>query len=357
MHSLPPIPPPTPRGRATGQNTANRFERLALELDPVAPEDGDSPRPTPTEFYLDHSKSILAGNDSSDLGFRFSVNPYRGCEHGCIYCYARPSHEYLGFSAGLDFETRILVKERAPELLAASFRRPSWQPQVVALSGNTDCYQPVERRLQLTRRCLQVFLDFRNPVTITTKNHLITRDLDLLRDLATLDLVHTTVSVTTLRPDLAAVMEPRTARPQRRLDAIEQLASAGVPVSVNVAPLIPGLNDEELPAILAAAAARGATDAGYLLVRLPGAVEPLFVDWLQRTFPDRAGKVLNRLRAMRGGQLSDNRIGRRFHGQGELADLMASVFGLARRRGGFPGLRPLCTTHFRRTAPGQLSLL
>lgn len=345
-----------PRGRSTSHNTPNRFERLSLELDPVNREEGASPPPVPTEFFLDNSRTILAENDSPDIGFRFSLNPYRGCEHGCIYCYARPSHEYLGFSAGLDFETRILVKEDAPELLAQAFARKSWEPQVVALSGNTDCYQPVERRLGLTRRCLQIFLDYRNPVTITTKNHLVTRDLDLLSQLAALDLVHVTLSVTTLRPDLAAVMEPRTARPQGRLDAIARLSAAGVPVSASLAPLIPGLNDEEIPAILQAAADHGAHDAGYQLVRLPGAVEPLFIDWLQRTFPDRANKVLNRLRSMRGGQLSDTRFGRRLHGRGELADLVADVFGLAHRQCAFTGLRPLTTEHFRRAAPGQLSL-
>jgi len=345
-----------PRGRSTSHNTPNRFERLSLELDPVDREEGASPPPVPTEYFIDSSRTILSQNDSPDIGFNFSLNPYRGCEHGCIYCYARPTHEYLGFSAGLDFETRILVKENAPELLAQAFARKSWQPQVVALSGNTDCYQPVERRLALTRRCLQVFLDYRNPVSITTKNHLVTRDLDLLTELAALDLVHVTLSVTTLRPDLAASMEPRTARPQRRLDAIARLSAAGVPVSASVAPLIPSLNDEEIPAILQAVADHGAHDAGYQLLRLPGAVEPLFIDWLERTLPDRATKVLNRLRSIRGGQLSETSFKRRHHGRGELANLVAGVFGLAHRRCAFPGLPPLSTEHFRRAAPGQLSL-
>ena len=345
-----------PRGRSTAHNTPNRFERLRLELDPVDREEGEAPPPVPTEYYLDSSRSILAHNDSPDLGFNYSLNPYRGCEHGCIYCYARPSHEFLGFSAGLDFETRILVKENAPDLLAEAFGRKSWVPQVVALSGNTDCYQPVERRLELTRRCLQVFLDYRNPVSITTKNHLVTRDLDLLAEMARLDLVHVALSVTSLRPELTSVLEPRTARPRRRLDAIYRLASAGVPVCANLAPVIPGLNDDEIPAIERAGAGSGARDASYLFVRLPGAVEPLFVDWLERTFPDRAAKVLRRLRSVRDGRLSENRPGHRFHGTGEMADLVAGVFNMARRRCGFPGMPPLREDGFRRLAPGQLSL-
>ena len=228
-----------------------------LEPDPAEPGEEGFEERVPTSYLVDASRSILAENDSPDIGFRFSLNPYRGCEHGCVYCYARPSHEYLGFSAGLDFETRILVKEQAPELLEQALRKRSWQPQVVALSGNTDCYQPVERRLQLTRRCLEVFLKFRNPVSLITKNHLVTRDLDILESMAALDLVHVTLSITSLDRRLTAAMEPRTSRPERRLQALQELSRAGVPAGVNVAPLIPGLNDSEAPAILEAAAARG----------------------------------------------------------------------------------------------------
>ena len=250
---------PAHRGRATVLNTANRFEPLHVELDPVEPDSEEAERPAArTRYFVDSSRSALSANDSPD--------------HGCIYCYARPSHEYLGFSAGLDFETKILVKENLPGLLAAEFRRKSWQPQTVALSGNTDCYQPVERKLGITRRCLQTFLEFRNPVTIITKNHLVTRDLDLLVELAALDLVHVTLSITSLRPELTNIMEPRTSRPQRRLRAIEELVSAGVPVGVNVAPLIPGLTDHEAPEILKEVAACGGRWAGFQIVRLPGAV-------------------------------------------------------------------------------------
>ena len=212
--------PPGKRGRAAGFNTPNRFEPLHLEPDPAEPGDEGFEERVPTQYLIDASRSILAENDSPDVGFRFSLNPYRGCEHGCVYCYARPTHEYLGFSAGLDFETRILVKEQAPELLEAALRKRSWQPQVVALSGNTDCYQPVERRLQLTRRCLEVFLRFRNPVSLITKNHLVTRDLDILESMAALDLVHVTLSITSLDRRLTAAMEPRTSRPERRLQAL-----------------------------------------------------------------------------------------------------------------------------------------
>ena len=350
--------PPAWRGRAAGFNTPNRFEPLHLEPDPAEPGEEGFEERVATQYLVDASRSILAENDSPDVGFRFSLNPYRGCEHGCVYCYARPTHEYLGFSAGLDFETKILVKEQAPELLEAALRKRSWQPQVVALSGNTDCYQPVERRLQLTRRCLEVFLKFRNPVSLITKNHLVTRDLDILGEMAALDLVHVTLSITSLDRRLTAAMEPRTSRPERRLQALEQLSREGVPAGVNVAPLIPGLNDSEIPAILEAASARGARWANYILVRLPGAVRPLFLDWLQRNYPDRADKVVHRLEAVRGGQLSDARYGSRMRGEGELARLVARFFEIAKRRHGLDrGGHELAVHRFRRQGEDQLELL
>lgn len=354
---MPQPSPPAKKGRAAGYNTPNRFETLHLEPDPLELDDEDYKEKVPTQFLVDSSKSILAENNSPDVGFRFSLNPYRGCEHGCIYCYARPTHEYLGFSAGLDFETRILVKEDAPDLLRDAFRRKSWTPQVVAFSGNTDCYQPVERRLEITRKCLQVFLEFHNPVTIITKNALITRDLDILQELARLDLVHVTLSITSLKRALTAMMEPRTSRPEKRLAAIANLHQAGVPAGVNVAPLIPGLNDEEVPAILEASAAHGAQWANYIMVRLPGAVKPLFIDWLQRNMPDRAGKIVRRLQAVREGELSDPRFGSRMRGEGELADVVASFFQLSRRRYGLENRHyELATDRFRRTGHNQLSL-
>jgi len=340
-------------GRGTRQNPENRYEQIHVEHEPdVVLEDG---APEPTIFYRDTSKSALAENDSPDLGFRFSLNPYRGCEHGCIYCYARPSHEYLSFSAGLDFERRIMVKEDAPELLRKAFLSPRWEPQVIALSGNTDCYQPVERQLGLTRRCLEVLGEFRNPVAVITKSALVTRDADLLRGLAAHAAAHVTVSVTSLDAELARRMEPRAATPERRLEAIRELSAAGVPVSVNVAPVIPGLNDSEIPAILAHAAAAGARSAAWILLRLPNPVDRLFGDWLERNFPDRAARVLGRIRQCRDGQLSDARFAHRMRGEGIYAEQIAALFRTAARRTGLDRpLPPLDAGAFRRPAqPGE----
>src|SRR6267142_3736453 len=263
--------------RGAGGNPPNRFEKLHVETDDDYDADQD-PLPR-TQFLKDNTSTIITYNDSPDVGFQASINPYRGCEHGCIYCYARPFHEYLGFSAGLDFESKFMVKEDAPELLRNELSSPKWQPQVIFLSGVTDCYQPVERKLKLTRRCLEVLAEFRNPVFIVTKNQLVTRDVDLLSELARHHAVGVLLSITTLDAGLRKVMEPRTSPPAARLAAIRELASAGIPVGVNVAPIIPGLTDHEIPAILKAAAEAGATSAGYTVVRLPHAVAPLFVKW------------------------------------------------------------------------------
>jgi DNA repair photolyase len=346
------------QGRGAGFNPPNRFEPFHLETlaDPCLEADDDTHSPA-TELLVDGTRSILAENDSPDLGFRFSLNPYRGCEHGCSYCFARPSHEYLGFSAGLDFETKILVKPDAPALLEEALRKKSWEPQVVALSGNTDCYQPVERKLGLTRRCLEVFLKFRNPVGIVTKSALILRDLDLLEQLAKLDLVHVTMSVTTLDPDLARAMEPRAAVPEKRLEALAGLRARGISAGILVAPVIPGLNDEEIPAILRECAARGAVSAGWVMLRLSGAVEPIFVDWLRRELPLRAEKVLNRIREVRGGKLSDSRFGNRMRGEGAIANNIGDLFALMARKYGLDRRSSeLETRHFSRTAGNQLAL-
>ena len=237
------------KGRGTDSNPKNRFERITYERDEDWFDDPDAPLPA-TEFIPDNSRSIIAHNESPDLGFDVSVNPYRGCEHGCAYCYARPYHEYLGYSAGLDFETKILVKEHAPELLRKALMATSWEPQVVALSGVTDPYQPVERKMELTRRCLEVFFAFRNPVGIVTKNALVLRDLDILVPLAELDLVHVLISITTLDPKLQRILEPRTSHPERKLEALAKLRAADVPAGVFIAPVIPGLTDMEMPEIL-----------------------------------------------------------------------------------------------------------
>jgi DNA repair photolyase len=321
--------PKSIKGRGASFNPPNRFERLHVE--PLEDQWHDD-RHVETEFFIDASRSILAKNDSPDLDFTYSINPYRGCEHGCVYCYARPSHEYLGFSAGIDFESKILVKPEAPKLLEETFKKTSWQPQVVAFSGDTDPYQPIERKLQLTRRCLEVFLKYGNAVQIVTKNFLITRDLDILRQLASLNLVHVLISITSLDLELIRVMEPRTSPPAKRLDAAEILSRAHIPVGVNAAPIIPGLNDEELPSILREVAGRGGVSAAYTLVRLPGAVKPLFLDWLRRELPERESKIIHRMRETRGGKLDDSRFGIRMLGEGKVAETIEDLFDLACRK-------------------------
>ncbi|MEE2658759.1 MAG: PA0069 family radical SAM protein [Candidatus Latescibacterota bacterium] len=353
----PRILPPKPKGRGAAINTPNRYEHVHVEPDAFEPGDENFRDREPTQYFHDTTKTLLASNDSPDVGFIYSINPYRGCEHGCIYCYARPSHEYLGFSAGVDFETRILVKHDAPERLEEELRKKSWVPQLIALSGNTDCYQPVERKLEITRRCLEVLLKFRNPVTIITKNHLVTRDVDILSELAALDLVHVTMSITSLKHELTATMEPRTSQPELRLKALETLNRNNIPCGVSVAPLIPGLNDEEIHAILDAASKHGAKWAGYIMVRLPHAVKPLFLEWLHRHFPDRVKKVQSRLRAVHNGKLSDPRFDSRMRGEGEVANLISDFFAISQRRCGLGDRHyELDTTRFRRHGHQQLEL-
>jgi DNA repair photolyase len=335
-------------GRGTRLNPANRFERIHVDLTDVDEPDAVAP-PVPTELYRDATRSALAENDSPDLGFRFSLNPYRGCEHGCIYCYARPSHEYLGFSAGLDFERKLMVKMDAAALLREALAAPRWQPQVIMLSGNTDCYQPVERRLGITRACLEVLAEFRNPVSVITKSALVTRDADLLAALAADGAAHASLSITSLDADLARRMEPRAASPERRLHAVATLAAAGVPVNVMIAPVVPGLNDHEIPAILEAAAAAGARSAGWVMLRLASPLDQLFTDWLEKHFPDRAQRVLGRIRECRGGKLNDTRFRIRQRGLGPYAEQIRNLFDLARRRRGLDKpLPPLSVAAFRR---------
>lgn len=317
--------PTSPKGRGTGTNPPNRFEKASYEL---LEEELDHERRVVTKYFRDTARTALAKNDSPDIGFTYDLNPYRGCEHGCIYCYARPSHEYLGFSAGLDFESKIMVKPEIAQLLEQEFQKRSWKPSAISLSGNTDCYQPIERKLQLTRKCLEVLLRFRNPVGVITKNAMVTRDIDLLSELAQLQLVNVTVSITTLDASLHRVMEPRTSAPEQRLKTIETLAAAGIPVGVSLAPVIPGLNDSEMPAILKRAQENGAGFAFYTMVRLPHGVKDLFVEWLHREFPDRAEKVINRIKEIREGKLSTAEFGKRMTGTGEIADSIAQLFDL-----------------------------
>jgi DNA repair photolyase len=354
---------PAPRGRGARKNPPNRFDTTHHELELAEVEEDeeylDGLNRPPTEYLPDKSRTIIAENDSPDVGFEVSLNPYRGCEHGCIYCYARPTHEYLGFSAGLDFETKIMVKHDAPELLRKALSSPAWKPRVLGLSGVTDAYQPKERQLGLTRRCLAVLAEYRQAVTIITKNRLVTRDLDLLRELAQHNAAGVFVSITSLDDVLIGRLEPRTSRPRGRLNAIATLAAAGIPTGVMVAPIIPGLTEHEIPSILKAAAQAGARSAGYTLVRLPLGVAGLFDDWLGQHFPDRKDKVLERIRATRGGRLNDSRFGVRMSGEGTAALMISQIFRGACRRAGL-NLHPWPVTAaaFRRPTPhdGQLTL-
>ena len=334
------------KGRGASHDVTNRFERLTYELD-LEHCDPDQPAPA-TQFYRDASRTILASNDSPDVGFEFSINPYRGCEHGCIYCYARPSHEYLGFSPGLDFETKIMVKEDAPQLLRQALRSPKWQPQMIMISGVTDCYQPIERKLKLTRACLEVLAEFRNPVGVITKNWLVTRDIDVISELARHNAAVVNISITTLDLNLNRILEPRSSSPAQRLDAVEQLAKAGIPVGVMVAPVIPGLTDSEMPKILEASAKAGASRAGYVMLRLPHAVAPLFEQWLTEHYPERKEKILNRLRSLREGKLYDSTYGTRMRGEGPFAEQVRTMFDIATRRFGLTQRGNLSTESFRR---------
>lgn len=342
-----------PRGRGADDNPRNRFEALGVETDEDAWVD-DDPRPLRTEFLRDDSRAILARNEADDLSFDYGVNPYRGCEHGCAYCYARPYHEYLGFSAGLDFESKIVVKPDAPALLERALSRPGYRPGKISLSGVTDCYQPVERRLKLTRGCLEVMARFRQPVVVITKNALVTRDVEPLAELARWNAVAVYLSITTLDPDLARILEPRASAPRARLAALRTLGDAGIPCGVSAAPLIPGLNDSELPAILEATATAGGRFAGYSTVRLPGAVAGVFEGWLDRHFPMKKRKILDRIRASHGGALNARPSDARMRGRGAAAGTRRQLFELSCRRHGLaPGPPELSLAHFRRLSPHQ----
>ncbi len=348
-------------GRGAGFNPPNRFESIVVEKarEDLAEYfvDPEPDRSILTKFYIDHTKSILAKNDSPDIPFTYSLNPYRGCEHGCIYCYARPTHEYLGFSSGLDFETKIMIKHDAHVLLEKQLRNHNWKPQVVMMSGDTDCYQPIERKLGITRRCLEVFRRYRNPVSILTKNALVQRDVDILKELASLNLVIVTISITSLNHDLIRRMEPRTSTPAKKLETAEFLANAGIPVGVNVCPIIPGLNDMEIPSILEEVSRRGVKHASYTMVRLPNAVKDLFVDWLKREVPERAPAILNRIRDVRNGNLSSYDFGERLKGEGQIAEAIRQLFHTSCKRLHLNQTNiSLSTEHFLRGTPTQLEI-
>ncbi|HXX42688.1 MAG TPA: PA0069 family radical SAM protein [Chthoniobacterales bacterium] len=341
-------------GRGASWSPANRFEKLHIDLTDTDvidfdPGNREERPPRPTQYFRDDTKSLITRNTSPDVGFETSINPYRGCEHGCIYCYARPTHEYLGFSAGLDFESKIMIKMNAPKLLEAELESPRWKPQVLVMSGVTDPYQPIETKLLITRGCLEVLARFLNPVAIITKNRLVARDVDLLRELAKHDACAINISVTSLDSKLQRLLEPRTSPPRARLDTIAQLRSAGIPVGVMVAPIIPGLTDHEIPSIVEACARAGAQFAGYTIVRLPWTVAPLFENWLAEHFRERKEKILGRLRDLRGnGKLNNSEWHARMTGQGIFAEQIANLFKVSCRRFGLTARPTLSTAAFRR---------
>lgn len=337
------------RGRGAFGNTAQRFAELEVEYD-----DGESPPRVRTRFYPDHSSSVISRNSSPDLPFEASLNPYRGCEHGCAYCYARPTHEYLGYSAGVDFESRIMVKLDAPALLRQELARPSYKPVKIAMSGVTDCYQPVEKQLRITRGCLEVLAECRHPVSIVTKNHLVLRDIDLLAELARHNAVAVMLSITTFDAGLAHRLEPRASAPRQRLEAIRSLRAAGIPAGVMTAPIIPGLNDSEIPALLSAAGEAGALFAGYTLVRLPFSVKEVFGRWLDEHFPDRKDKILGRIEDAQGSTMSHREFGRRLRGEGVWAEQVEALFRVGVKRAGIPQKRAeLSAASFRRPLEDQ----
>ena len=347
----------TLNGRAASGNPPTRY--LAQQTTREHEEGLDEPEAAPgaTEFHLEHARSIVQEIASPDVGPTRSINPYQGCEHGCAYCYARPTHAYWGYGAGVDFERHVLYKPDAPALLEQAFKRPNWEPRTISLSGNTDCYQPAERRWRITRALLEVFLRYRHPVGIITKNSLVLRDLDLLEALAADNLVRVHISITTLRESLRRRMEPRTASGKRRLDVVRTLSQAGIPVHAMVAPVIPALNDDEIPRILEAAAEAGAKSASMQVVRLNREVAPVFTAWLLEHYPQRMDKVLQGIRALHGGQLSDSQFGRRMRGVGPEADALHALFHMVRRKYYSEETMPALNNHiFRRQGGTQLPL-
>ena len=348
-------------GRGAQNNPTNRFARIEYvddlsDLENV--DDAQSTR-TQTEYFVDASQSVVSENDSPDVFFRYSLNPYRGCSHGCSYCYARPTHEYLDLSAGLDFETKIFVKGKAPELFKEWLTRDGYEPEMVMLSGVTDCYQPAERHFQITRRCLEVALAARQPIGIVTKNALVTRDLDLLKQMAERNLISVALSITSLNQSLTRMMEPRTSSPAARLRAIRELSDAGIPTRVMIAPVIPSLNDSEIPSILKLSGEAGATSAGYVLLRLPLTVKPIFLDWLATNLPSQKDKIEARMRSTRGGELYESNFATRMTGRGEIADQIRQTFEVFARKYGLNETHtPLDVSQFRRPVPksGQLWL-
>ena len=320
------------KGRGAQIKTGNKFLKAQYVTDHIEGLDEPLLETPNTQIFVETPKKIINKVDSPDLGMMFSMNPYQGCEHGCVYCYARNTHEYYGFSAGLDFESKIIVKKNAPEVLEQQIMQRNWNAVPIALSGNTNCYQPQERKFQLTRKILQILARYRHPVGLITKNSLITRDIDILQDLAADHLVHVMISITTLNEDLRRIMEPRTASAVKRLKTIEALALAKIPVGVMNAPIIPGLNHHEIPAIIKAAADHGALTSGMTVVRLNGAIGKIFEDWLRKNFADRFDKVWNQISSLHGGSVNDSTFGRRMAGDGNIADVIHQLYRSAKKK-------------------------
>lgn len=343
------------RGRGSSDNPSHRFtdEQLEYDVDKVT---GRLQKPE-TTVYTDHSKEIISKNNSPDIGFDVSLNPYRGCEHGCAYCYARPTHEFLGMSPGLDFETKIVAKYDAPELLRKKLASKMWKPQALVMSGVTDPYQPMEKDLQITRKCIQILADCRHPLVIITKNYQVTRDIDLLQKLAEAGAVRVILSITSLNRDLIGKLEPRTSRPKKRLQAVRELSVAGIPVHVNIAPLIPGLTDDEIVPIMEASKNSGAQSVSYTILRLPYSVKDLFLKWLEDHQPNRKNKVINKLKSLKDGQLNRSEFGERFRGEGAYAEQIRQLFKIHTQRLELSAERiPLNKSAFKRPSGDQLTL-
>jgi DNA repair photolyase len=342
-------------GRGAQIKTGNKFLKNQYVTDHIEGLDEPLLENPATQIFEENAKTIVNKVESPDLRSMYSTNPYQGCEHGCIYCYARNTHEYYGFSAGIDFESKIIVKKNAPQLLEKFILHPKWQGLPIMISGNTDCYQPQERKYGITRQMLKILAQYRHPVSMITKNGLVTRDIDILQDLASDNLVQIYISITTLNEELRRKMEPRTASGLKRLNTVEQLAKAGVPVGIMNAPLIPGLNHHEIPVILKAAADAGALTAGMTVVRLNGSIGKIFEDWLRKNFPDRFDKVWNQICSLHDGNVNDSQFGRRMSGEGNIAEAIHQLFTVSKRKY-FEGktMPPLNLTKFRRG--GLLSL-
>lgn len=345
------------KGRGSQINPNNKFAQNKYKTEFIEGLDEELLENSSTQFYKETPKKIISINNSPDLSFRRSINPYQGCEHGCIYCYARNSHEYWGFSAGLDFERKIIVKHNAATLLEETFNKKGYQADTIMLSGNTDCYQPIERKLKITRSLLEIFQCYHHPVSLITKNNLILRDIDILTELAKNNLVHVAITINSLNEELRMKMEPRTVTAKGRLKVIEKLSNAGIPVMLMCAPIVPGLNSDEMPQLIKSAAECGAKSASFTLVRLNGAIAEIFTDWINKAYPDRAEKVLHGIAESHGGKLNDSEWSRRSRGSGQMAESIHKLFNISRKRYmGEAHLPPLCNELFTPKQGKQLKM-